>query len=106
MGTNIELYEALRGHVGDEGARLIAEVVPATDDLATRDDLQIGLDGLRQEMDGLRQDMRLGFAEFRAEMADFKAEIRGWLLKFFVPLWIGVYATLGAMIVSIVVRSG
>lgn len=68
--------------MGDQGARLIGEVVPATENLATKDDIQ----------------------ELRLEFAEFRAEIRGWLLKFFVPLWIGVYAALGAMIVSIVVR--
>ena len=37
--TNIELYEALKPHVGDDGARLIAEVVPTADELATKADL-------------------------------------------------------------------
>lgn len=40
---------------------------------------------------------------FRSELAEFKAELRGWMLGFFVPLWIGVYLTLAAIVVSIFV---
>lgn len=34
--TNIELYEALKEPVGEKAARMIAEVVPAAKDLATK----------------------------------------------------------------------
>ena len=36
--TNVELYEALRNRVGEDAARLIAEVVPTASDLATKAD--------------------------------------------------------------------
>jgi hypothetical protein len=42
--------------------------------------------------------------ELRTDFAEFKAEMRDWMPRYFVPLWIGVYGTLGALIVSIVVR--
>jgi hypothetical protein len=77
--TQVELYEALKPHVGEEGARLIAEVVPA-DEVLT-------VPVFRRELD--------------AALAEFRAEIRGWTLAFFVPLWIGVYLTLGAIVISI-----
>ncbi len=82
MPTHIELYEALKPTIGEEPARLIAEAVPAAQELATKADLQV----------------------LRTDLAEFKAEMRGSMLQFFVPLWIGVYATLGALIVSIVVK--
>jgi hypothetical protein len=76
--THVELYEALKPHVGPEGAKLIAEVFPSSDELVTKD-------------------------FFKAEFAEFKAEMRSWMLAFFVPLWIGVYLSLAAIVVSIFV---
>jgi hypothetical protein len=73
--TQLEVYDALKPHVGDEGARFIAELLPA-DEIVTRDFL-------------------------RSELAGFKAEMRSWMLGFFVPLWIGVYLTLATIVVSI-----
>jgi hypothetical protein len=37
--TNIELYEVLKKDLSEESARMIAEVVPAAGDLATKVDL-------------------------------------------------------------------
>ncbi len=39
MVTNVELYEALKPTIGEQAAKMIAEVVPPTRDLATRTDL-------------------------------------------------------------------
>jgi hypothetical protein len=80
--TQLELYEALKPHVGEEGARLIAEVVPASE-LVTKEYFDSVLD---------------------RKLAEFKAEMHGWMLGFFVPLWIGVYLTLAAIVVTAVVR--
>ena len=82
MATNIEIYEALKGTVGEDAARMVAEAVPRTEHLATKADL----------------------AELRTDFAEFKADMRGWMLTFFVPLWIGVYGTLAAVVISIIVR--
>lgn len=38
-----------------------------------------------------------------AKFGEFKAEQRAWMLAFFVPLWIGVYLSLAAIVVSIFV---
>lgn len=38
---NIELYEVLKKDISDEGARMIAEVVPAAGDLATKGDIHL-----------------------------------------------------------------
>ena len=43
MTTNVELYEALKPHVGTQAAQMIAEVVPAASNLATKEDIQIVL---------------------------------------------------------------
>jgi hypothetical protein len=68
--TNIELDEALKAPVGDEAARMIAEVVPAAKDVATKTDLESG----------------------------FNRQLR-WMIGMFVPLWLGVYASLATLIV-------
>lgn len=73
--SGIEFYEALRAYIPEEAARLIAERSPQPRDLATRADVQ-------------------------AAVAELKADIRGWMLAFFVPLWIGVYGTLAAIVIS------
>jgi hypothetical protein len=75
--SQLEFYESLKPHVGEEGARLIAEVFPQTEYIT-------------EEF-------------FKAEMAEFKAEMRSWMLAFFVPLWIGVYLSLAAIVISIFV---
>jgi hypothetical protein len=61
---------------------LIAEAVARPDDVATKSDIQ----------------------ELREDLLVFKAEVRHWMLAFFVPLWIGVYGTLGAIVVSLILR--
>ena len=42
---------------------------------------------------------------FDVTFAEFKAAMRSWMLAFFVPLWIGVYLSLAAIVISIFVRS-
>jgi hypothetical protein len=81
--TNIELYEALRAPVGDEAARMIAEVVPAADDLAKKADLA---------------DLRAEMADLRAEMHREFSAMKGWMLALMIPLWLGVYGTIVTLI--------
>lgn len=76
--TNIELYEALKAPVGDDAARMIAEVVPAADDIATKGDI----------------------AALRAEMHAEFSRMKGWMLGLMVPLWLGVYGTVVTLIVQ------
>lgn len=75
MVTKIEFYQRLREHIPDEAARMIAEEVPVESKPVTEDRLVAELEKLRS-------------AFFR------------WALAFFVPLWIGVYATLVAIVIK------
>lgn len=77
--TNIELYEALKEPVGEDAARMIAEVVPSADDLATKQDL----------------------AELRAEMHREFSSVKSWMLASMVPLWLGVFGTLISLLVYV-----
>jgi hypothetical protein len=76
MATNVELYEALKPHVGKEAAGMIADVVPPARDLATKQDI----------------------AELRTELHKEIGSLRGTLLGYFIPLWV----MMGSMSLAIV----
>lgn len=97
MVSRIQVYERLEPLVGDEVAEELAEVVGRTRDLVTKD-------FFRAEMQQLRHDMELGFRDTQVQIAELRADTRDWLLRFFVPLWIGVYGTIAALAISIIVR--
>jgi hypothetical protein len=40
---------------------------------------------------------------FDVTFAGFEAKMRSWTLAFFVPLWIGVYLSLAAIVISMFV---
>lgn len=88
--SDIEFYEGLRAHIPEEAARLIAERFPQPRDLATKGDLR--------ELEAARSKDIQGV---RIEIQELKADIRGWMLAFFIPLWIGVYGTLAAVVISL-----
>lgn len=69
--VNIELYEALKKTLDEEAARMIAEVVPASRDLATK-----------------------------ADIRQLEARLLRFTLAFFAPLWIAVLATLVALVLK------
>ena len=69
MATHVELYRALEPHIGTEAAQMIADVVPPSANLATKEDIQ-----------ALRADL------FR------------WGLTFFVPMWLAVIALVVEML--------
>jgi hypothetical protein len=71
----VELYEALKPHLGTEAAQMIAEVVPPAANLATREDIQA-----------------------------LRADIFRWGLLFFVPLWAGVWGVLIVLVLDTVGR--
>lgn len=123
MAMNVELYDNLRGEIGDKAARVIAEAIPPGDRLATNDEMKHGFDQIRSEMqagaDQIRSEMQAGFAQIRSEMQAGADQIRSemqagfhrseartmrWMLSFFVPLWIGVYGTLAAVVITLIVR--
>lgn len=72
----LALYEALKPKIGAEGARMIAEVVPETAELATKADIV----ALEQRIDRL------------------EARFLRWTLAFFLPLWLAVLAALVAVV--------
>ena len=76
MSTEIEFYQRLSEHLPEEAAKLIAERIAGAERLEAK------IDTLATAIQVER--MRSSF--FR------------WNLVFFVPLWIGVYATLVAMV--------
>jgi hypothetical protein len=77
--TQLEFYESLKPHVGEEGAKVIAELFPQTEYVT-------------------KEHFDLTFARFETKM-------RAWMLAFFVPLWIGVYLSLAAIVISIFVKT-
>ena len=89
--TNIELYEALKRDLNDDAARLIAEVVPKADDLATKADLLL-----------MKADLLATTADLELKLADVELRIdrritaleRRFFAIFAVPLW-------GATIVAV-----
>jgi hypothetical protein len=76
MATNVQLYEALKPHVGQEAAGMIAEIVPPARDLATKQDI----------------------LELRGEMHALEARLAHKLLSYFIPLWV----MMGSMALAIV----
>jgi allophanate hydrolase subunit 1 len=89
---NIALYEALKAPVGEEAARMIAEVVPAAEDLSTK------LDIAAVHIDIARLEKLI--AETRGEIhASTNRTIR-WMLTFFIPVWAGTWATVVAVLLK------
>lgn len=100
--TNVELYEALKDRVGEEAARLIAEVVPTATELVTKRDLDNGIGAVRLEISELRAEMREGFATLKGELGGeihkSSKETMRWMLTFFIPLWVGTWGTVLAIV--------
>lgn len=94
MATSVELYEALKDKLGQRGARMLADTVPIAADVATRADIE----RLELTVDRKLESLRADFERARAETGRL-------LLLFFLPLWLGVYGTLAALIVTVVSRA-
>ena len=95
MTTKIEFYRELRQHLPDEAARLIADEMPTESQLATKEDLL----ATREDIRSTRDEMRVGFNALALEIERVRSSTFRWALGFFVPLWVGVYATLLAILV-------
>jgi hypothetical protein len=78
--TKIEFYQRLREHIPEPAARMIAEEMSTEGQLVTRDEFNAGIHRLELSIETLRSSF------FR------------WSLLFFVPLWLGVYGTLVAIL--------
>ena len=84
--TNVALYEALKPTIGEEAARMIAEVVPPTQDLATKLDIA----GLNAR-----------FAEVDARIHTEATRTIKWIVGVFVPVW---GATWGGIVALVLMR--
>lgn len=82
MAHTIELYDALRERLGDNTARMLAEAIPTERELATKTDIE---------------SLRLAT---KADIQGLRADLMRWMLLFFVPLWIGTYGTLAAVVIG------
>ncbi len=76
--THVELYKALEPHVGDMAAQMIADMVPSADNIATKEDVQIVV----------------------GEIHALEARIFRWGLAAMIPLWVGVWGSLGVLLVD------
>jgi hypothetical protein len=104
MAMNLEMYDNLKGEIGDKAARVIAEAIPPRDQLATKGDIE----GLRAAISALatefKHEMALLESRLDGRLDRQSAEIMRWMLTFFVPLWLGVYGTLAAVIITLIIR--
>lgn len=80
--TNVELYEALKGSIPDKAARLIAEVFPQASDVSTKHDLEVAVARLEGKIDTQQ------------------ANTLRWMIAMFVPMWMGTWATVAAVILK------
>jgi len=127
--SNVELYEALKSKIGEEAARLMANVIPAAENLATKDDLSETKGALRYELAETKAELKAEIvgtkAELKAQIADTKAELTSqiadvgvqvarldtkieasaketmrWMLMFFIPVWAGTWGTVVAVLLK------
>ncbi|HYZ93954.1 MAG TPA: hypothetical protein VFA34_16400 [Actinomycetota bacterium] len=83
--TNVELYEALKGSIPEEAARMIAEVVPPARDLATKLDIA---------------EVKREVTELRAEMHLSATRTIQWILGVTVPLFVGTWGSVVAVLLK------
>lgn len=110
--TNVALYDLLKPKVGEEAARMIAEVVPPTRELATKADVKALEAATSQQFTELRGEMTSRFTELRGEMNTRFAEAESrsraettrtikWIVGVFVPIW---GATWGGIVALVLMR--
>jgi hypothetical protein len=88
MTTKFEFFERLREHIPEPAARLIAEEMPMESGLSAK------LDAF-----ATKQDVLLTAAHLEQSIERLRSSLFRWQLMFFVPLWIGVYGTLVAILI-------
>ena len=77
--SHVELYEALKPSIGERAAAMIADVVPAAQDLATKADIA---------------DVRADIAELRTEMYVLNTRTIRWTVGVFVPMFAVMWASI------------
>lgn len=81
--SNVELYEALRGSIPDNAARMIAEAFHPARDLVTKHDLA-----------DFRTDFLKETARLESTMEQLHSSTLRWMLGLFVPIWAATWGTL------------
>ena len=102
--TNVELYEALKPTVGEDAARMIAEVVPPTRDLATKSDIEAtrrDIESAKGDIERLRGDTREGYAKLEGKIHAESTRTIKWFLGVFVPVWAGTWGS----VIAVLLRS-
>ncbi|MEX2538654.1 MAG: hypothetical protein WD646_08380 [Actinomycetota bacterium] len=102
----MELYEALKGPVGEVAARMIAEIVPPAGDVVRKHDLAEATAVLRQEIAGASSALQRQITDVRVEVAAVRGEMHAstnrsirWILGVTVPLWVGTWGMMAAILV-------
>lgn len=93
MTTGLELYEALKLTVGEEVAKMIAEALPMSDQVATKGDL----DRLATRIEAKFEQIE---SKFDAKLSGAEARIYQRMLTFNITLFLG----LAGIIVAIVLK--
>jgi hypothetical protein len=103
--SHVELYEALKGPVGEKAARMIADIVPPAADVARRQDVFEAASELRQQIFDARSEFRQVIAGVQQQIADARAEAHAlntrtiqWILGVTIPLWIGTWGMMAAIL--------
>jgi hypothetical protein len=65
-------------------------VIPPASELSTKADFA-----------QLRLEMATGFGELRAEIRAAETRVTRWMLTFFLPLWVGVWAVVLALVLKL-----
>lgn len=101
MGAKIGFYERLKEHIPEQAARLIAEEMTIEgelsaklEQLATKDDLERF--ATKDELARFATKDDLHRVEMSVER--LRSSMFRWQLTFFVPMWLGVYGTLAAIL--------
>ncbi len=122
MATNVELYEALKPSIGTEAAKMIAEVVPPTRELATRADVESARYATSADIASVRTELKDEIASVRTELKDeitsvrteLKDEIASlcvemhagtvltikWVVGAMIPLYVGTFGGLLAAVLK------
>ena len=92
MGTKIGFYDRLKEHIPEPAARMIAEEMTSEGELSAK------LDRLAAKADLERFATKEDLHRVELSVERLRSDLFRWQLMFFVPLWIGVYGTLVAIL--------
>jgi len=95
--TGLELYEALKPTVGEEAARMIAERLPMSEQIATKAHLDALRTATKSDID---HQTELLIARIDGRISASESRMFRWMLGFFATLWVAQ----SAMIVAIVTK--